>query len=203
MPAVPPEALPWAAASAALLVAVELVRRAWARQRRVRRALAAGAAERRAESLLRRRGYRVVGRQVRRRWPVVVGGRRDHVDLRVDLVVTRGGRRFVAEVKHGDLVASAAHGPTRRQLLEYLLAYGTDGVLLVDAGAGTIDEIRFPRLAPPPLRSRGAVVAIAATVALVAGWAAATRAPELEPPGRLIWRRATGGCAAASAPRRR
>lgn len=72
----------------------------------------------------------------------------DHLDvtLRADALVQRGGRRFIAEVKSTPLVADLKHGPTRRQLLEYAIAYGTDGVLLVDTQAARIDEVTFPKL---------------------------------------------------------
>jgi hypothetical protein len=54
--------------------------------------------------------------------------------------------RLVAEVKSGKIAASLACAATRRQLLEYRLAYDVDGVMLVDMAAGRVHEVRFPRL---------------------------------------------------------
>ena len=96
------------------------------------------------------------------------GARRRRTDgrtlLRADLLVTRNGRRYVAEVKTGRTAPRLDCAATRRQLLEYRIAFGVDGVLLVDAESdcvivvelGSLDaaadearsramSIRFPR----------------------------------------------------------
>jgi hypothetical protein len=117
--------------------------RRWRRSGIARRALGA---ERAALGLLRSHGYLVVGTQVRRAWPVQHGEHRFEINLRADALVQRGKLRFVAEVKSTALVAELRHGPTRRQLLEYAIAYGTDGVLLVDMHTRRIEEVTFPGL---------------------------------------------------------
>ncbi len=66
------------------------------------------------------------------------------VELKADLLVAKGGRQFVAEVKTGTLAPQIRTSATRRQLLEYRLAYDVDGVLLVDMENGSISEIDFP-----------------------------------------------------------
>lgn len=121
----------------------------WYRRSRIaKRALGA---ERVALSLLRSRGYVVVNTQVRHVWPVQHGALHFDINLRADALVRRGSRRFIAEIKSTPLVADLKHGPTRRQLLEYAIAYGTDGVLLVDMHTSQIDEVMFPGLS----RTRG------------------------------------------------
>ena len=62
---------------------------------------------------------------------------------RVDLLVVRHGKRFAVDVKTGDIAPDPRHPATRRQLLEYLLAFEVDGVLLVDMRARRIHEIAF------------------------------------------------------------
>ena len=63
--------------------------------------------------------------------------------MRADYLVERRGRRYLAEVKTG------AHAPrldlpaTRRQILEYGLAFQTSGVLLVDADAERVTLIEL------------------------------------------------------------
>ena len=47
----------------------------------------------------------------------------------------------------GDLAAAAAFD---RQLLEYAVAYGADGVVLVDPENGLVREVDFALAAPPP-----------------------------------------------------
>jgi hypothetical protein len=120
------------------------------RYRRSRIAKKALSAERAALRLLRCSGYVILDTQVRQIWPVRHGEHQLDVNLRADALVRRGNRRFIAEVKSTSLVADLKHGPTRRQLLEYAVAYGTDGVLLIDMYAEQVEEITFPGLQRPP-----------------------------------------------------
>lgn len=123
------------------------------RYRRSRIAKRALGAERAALELLRFHGYVVLDTQVRHRWQVRQGERHLEINLRADALVQRGNRRFIAEVKSSALVADLKHGPTRRQLLEYAIAYGTDGVLLVDMYSEHVEEIIFPGLRCPSTMS--------------------------------------------------
>jgi hypothetical protein len=122
----------------------------------------AAAGEERAEKLLRKAGYHVEARQATRRWVVLVDGAPHEVTLRADFVVTRGRRRFVAEVKTGEDAPEIAAPATRRQLLEYRCAFGVDGVLLVDAEERRVHAVDFAL--PTPRSSLHA-----AYVALLAG----------------------------------
>lgn len=114
-------------------------------RRRVARRARRG--ERSARGMLRQLGYVIEAEQPRCSWPMVVGGRRLLIRLRADFLVSARGEIYVAEVKTGELVANLRHGPTRRQLLEYQLAYGACGVLLVDVLQASVVEVRFPDLA--------------------------------------------------------
>lgn len=147
----PTLSLAWSSAWPLLLLMAAVACGAWAlrrlgRLRRSRLAKRSLDAERAACKLLRSNGYDVVDTGARQLWPVIHGGRRLDVTLRADILVRRGGRRFVAEVKSTKMVADLRHGPTRRQLLEYAVAYGCDGVLLVDMHGGEVEEVRFPEL---------------------------------------------------------
>jgi hypothetical protein len=133
------------AAGLALAWAVWLVRRAWWRWRqrvRLRRALRGETA---AEAVLARAGFRIDAVQPEQTWTIGVDGVPHDVALRADLLVSRGGRRYVAEVKTGDRAPSVTTAATRRQLLEYAIAYDADGVLLVDMEARRVVEVSFPR----------------------------------------------------------
>jgi hypothetical protein len=114
------------------------------RHRLRRRAARAAAGETRATELLERRGYRVLERQVTQQGRILVDGRPTFFDLRADLLVARRGRRYVAEVKTGQVAPSVTHRATRRQLLEYRSAFDVDGALLVNAESGTVQEVEFP-----------------------------------------------------------
>jgi len=146
----PPSAL-WIALAfgvlASLVALVQTVRIAWGRFARrwtIRaRARRATAGEMRAEPLLGRAGYEIVERQARRSWTVYADGVPLDIGLRADLLVVRGGRRYVAEVKTGKIAPRLDHAATRRQLLEYRLAFGVDGVLLVDPDAERVTVVEL------------------------------------------------------------
>jgi hypothetical protein len=107
---------------------------------RSRRALAG---EQAATDLLIAAGYRIDATQLRTEWTFTCDGEPVTVELRCDALVSRDGRRLVAEVKTGERAPSLATAATRRQLLEYAVAYRADGVLLVDPEAGAIHEVDF------------------------------------------------------------
>lgn len=143
-----------AATVAAVLVVVALLRAVAARGRRRtarRRARVALAGEARAEALLADAGFAVLDRQVAHTWQIAVDDDVHEAALRCDFLVARDGQRWVAEVKTGDLAPSLTTAATRRQLLEYQVAYAAAGVALVDASAGTVREVRFalPRQLAP------------------------------------------------------
>ena len=117
----------------------------WWRGRRSKvRARRARAGEVGAEQLLRAAGYHILDRQVERTWTIDVDGVATNIGLRADLLVGRNGRRYVAEVKTGAAAPASSTATTRRQLLEYRLAFaGTAGVLLVDMERKQIRRVRF------------------------------------------------------------
>lgn len=138
--------------------------RRWRLARRSRRA---ARGEREAEALLARRGYRVIERQARGTLEYRVDGEPCEVGVRADLLVARGGRRFVAEVKTGENAPRPTNIATRRQLLEYAHAFEVDGVLLVDPERDLVREIGLPvrsaRSRRWPWLIAGAAIGAAAT----------------------------------------
>jgi Holliday junction resolvase-like predicted endonuclease len=114
-------------------------------RRATARAARAGAGERMAEVLLEQHGYAILDRQVRCLWWMAVDGEQEEVELRADLLVEKDGVRFVAEVKTGQRAPDPAYPPTRRQLLEYALAFAPYEVLLVDVEEEDIYAVTFPR----------------------------------------------------------
>ena len=111
-----------------------------------RRGVRARRAEHEAEDLLAREGYEVLDRQVTREWPVDVDGERHLARVRADLLVSRDGYDYIAEVKTGADATRPTFPSTRRQMLEYLLAFDVDGVLLVDMDRRVVRSVEFPRL---------------------------------------------------------
>jgi hypothetical protein len=108
-----------------------------------RRQRAAQRGELAAESLLLAAGYRVVDRQVTARWWLHIDGVAKEVSCRADLLVRRRGRDFVAEVKTGSRAPNPALPATRRQLLEYTIAFPGHGLLVVDMEQRQIREVVF------------------------------------------------------------
>jgi Holliday junction resolvase-like predicted endonuclease len=109
------------------------------------RAARAGAGEDAAADLLEAAGFAILERQARVTWAPLVDGDPVMTDLRVDYLVERGGELLVAEVKTGEVAPSIASAATRRQLLEYSIAFGADGVLLVCPERAAILRVVFPR----------------------------------------------------------
>jgi hypothetical protein len=143
-------------ALAGALVALVLTRlaRSWRGSWRARRRAArAGAGESDAAVLLRRAGFRVVAVQPRTQWQLLLDGERHDTELRADYLVEARGELLVAEVKTGDEAPRLSNAATRRQLLEYLVAFGADGVLLVCPERGAIHRVEFPL--PASIAHRG------------------------------------------------
>jgi hypothetical protein len=139
-------------------------------RRRWTRAVAAEAA---APQLLRDLGYEVVGAQVQGSYVLQIDGEDVTVPLRADYLATRADLSFVAEVKSGKLAPKLSTAATRRQLLEYLVAFEVDGVLLVDGETRRVHEVVFPLSSrrKPEVSSKGWLVLTAALVlAAVVGY---------------------------------
>lgn len=187
--AVPPEILAAAVVAAVVVAVVQSVRlalRRWLPARRLRLARERGAeGEVRAEALLRRMGYAIVARQAARSYGVSIDGQPLSVDLRADFVVERGRRRFVAEVKTGRLAPRLETSATRRQLLEYRVAFDVAGVLLVDADAGRVHAVEFPL----PVTRRASAgrlrwILLGVAIGLAAAMAGQQVARSVSPPAR-------------------
>lgn len=132
------------AAVVALWLAGKL--RRWRGSMRARaRAARAGAGEDAAALLLADAGFTIVERQARVLWAPLVDGEPLLMELRADYLVEADGQLLVAEVKTGEEAPSLETAATRRQLLEYHVAFAADGVLLVCPERGTIQRVVFPQ----------------------------------------------------------
>lgn len=113
-----------------------------------------------AERLLKEHGYAIAGRQVVTRYALLVDGVPREVTLRADFLVERGGQVYVAEAKGGEVSGRIETIATRRQVLEYCLAFEVEGVLLVDAAHGAISLVQVPRPVPVSGSSRWWLLAL-------------------------------------------
>jgi Holliday junction resolvase-like predicted endonuclease len=101
-------------------------------------------AEKRAVALLAREGYELVQEKPSTRFGLEVDGAPFVVEIEADLLVRRRGAGLaIVEVKSGNRAPDLRHGATRRQLLEYALAFGVDEVVLVDMAAEEVRLVSF------------------------------------------------------------
>ena len=117
-------------------------RGSWRARRRAGRAIAG---EDSAAGLLRRAGFTIVARQARAWWSPLLDGEPQETEVRADYLVESHGELLVAEVKTGDQAPQLETAATRRQLLEYQVAFAVDGVLLVCPERAVIHRVEFPR----------------------------------------------------------
>lgn len=128
---------------AALVIALLLAGgQRWRRRRRFARG---AAAEVEAVELAKRHGYRVLATQVAGTATIIVDGERLESPLRADLLLSKWGRRYLGEVKSGRRAPDPKDRSTRRQLLEYSLAFDVHGLLLFDMSARVIRRVEFER----------------------------------------------------------
>ncbi len=141
---------------AALVLALAAVLWGWSRSRSRlsrasrRRNRRARRAETAAERLLENQGFAILERQPTRRWRLEVDGEPQEVSCRADLLLERRGTLYVADVKSGGAAPDPRKPATRRQLLEYLLAFDADGALVVDMERRQVREVAFPGLLTDP-----------------------------------------------------
>lgn len=100
-----------------------------------------------AVALLRSQGYRVLDRQVTKPATIYVDGKCHESHVHADMVVQKGWRRYIVEVKTGKQ-ANPALANVRRQLLEYNFVFEPDGMLFVDIEKKRIREVAFDRPMP-------------------------------------------------------
>ncbi len=154
-----------------LLAFIALIRNTWASRQQTRRTRAAAergrAAELSAPQALERRGFRVLRRHPEGALDWRLDGEPQTAEVKADLLVSRDGRRYVVEVKTGRGTRPTKR-ETRRQLLEYALAYDVDGVLLLDADSDRLHHVEFP-LRPSATPSRLAWLVLGTVIGLTAG----------------------------------
>lgn len=136
-----------------------------------RRSREARRGEERAPELLRRAGYRVEAAQVEQTYTLQGGGESITITVRADYLVRRRGKRFVAEVKTGQLAPRLTTAATRRQLLEYERVYDVDGVLLIDMTREAVLPVSFGAAPRGPARVTPFLLGLLSGV-LLAWWGA-------------------------------
>lgn len=96
-----------------------------------------------AIKLLEAKGYTIIAAQENKTIVTWVDNKPHYNTLIVDYIVKKGGKTFIAEVKTGKKVTKPTQTDTRRQLLEYYLAFNPHGIILVDMEKKELHNIVF------------------------------------------------------------
>lgn len=98
--------------------------------------------EARAIKILQDHGYRIIEEQVAKPVTITVDGKSCESTLYADMLVKKGRKTYVVEVKTGK-DARPTVGHVRRQMLEYQIVFQPDGMLFIDVGKGSCQEVHF------------------------------------------------------------
>jgi len=116
----------------------------WLRAKRLRKRFSKSRqAEKEAEKILRKNGYTVIDAQKSKPLLITIGDKIHRYLVRIDYLVRKGGKAFVVEVKSGEKIPYITNRETRRQMLEYYLAYQPCGILLLNMKNKSISEVKF------------------------------------------------------------
>ncbi|MAU92677.1 MAG: hypothetical protein CMJ93_00485 [Planctomycetes bacterium] len=116
----------------------------WSLSRTLKRRREIGAqAEIDAIALIERNGYKIIEEQSTTHCSFLVNGEETNYTVRADYIAEKNEKRYVIEVKSGDVAPNPNHSATRRQLLEYAHIHRPDGLLLADMTAITLSTIEF------------------------------------------------------------
>jgi len=100
-------------------------------------------AEKEAEKILKKNGYVIIDAQKSKPLLVTIGDRVHHYLVRIDYLARKKGKIYVVEVKSGEKIPYITNRETRRQMLEYYLAYQPSGILLINMKNKSISEVKF------------------------------------------------------------
>jgi len=116
----------------------------WLRTKRLRKRFSKSRqAEKEAEKILKRNGYAIIDAQKSKPLLVTIGDKVHHYLVRIDYLARKKGKIYVVEVKSGEKIPYITNRETRRQMLEYYLAYQPSGILLLNMKNKSISEVKF------------------------------------------------------------
>lgn len=116
----------------------------WLRVKRLKKRFSKSRqAEKEAEKILRKNGYAVIDAQKSKPLLITIGEKTHRYLVRIDYLARRKGKIYVVEVKSGEKIPYITNRETRRQMLEYYLAYQPSGILLLNMKNKSISEVKF------------------------------------------------------------
>lgn len=123
-------------------------------------------AERDAIGFLEKRGYHILERQLTRTLVIYLNGKPHESRIRADLLVRKGWKTYVVEVKSGQQ-GSGTLPNVRRQLLEYDLVFRPDGMLLLDMEKEQLKTVEFDYGVSSTWREKILVLCLAASLIMI------------------------------------
>lgn len=99
--------------------------------------------EYKAIKFMKSQGFRVTDLQKEGSYTLFIDDKPHVVNVKADMIVKKGKKTYVAEVKTGDKVTSPKYTDTRRQLLEYYMVYQPSGLLLVDMEKQKVRKVEY------------------------------------------------------------
>lgn len=115
----------------------------WHKHKRLKAMRRGEKLEKEAARFLRSKGFYVVKYQPDIAYSIWADGVEKQIRITPDYLVEKGGKRYLVEVKSGKQAPGVSYAPTRRQLLEYVVASGTKGVFLLDMESRQLKQITF------------------------------------------------------------
>ena len=125
-----------------LFLYLELIN--WLKAKRLKRRFSKSRqAEKEAEKLLKKKGYTIIDFQKSKPLLITFGDKIHRYLIRIDYLVSKRGKIYVVEVKSGEKTSYITNRETRRQMLEYYLAYQPSGIILLNMKNKSISEVKF------------------------------------------------------------
>jgi len=116
----------------------------WLRVKRLRKRFSKSRkAEKDAEKILKKNGYAIIDAQKSKPLLITIGDKMHRYLVRIDYLARKKGKVYVVEVKSGEKIPYITNRETRRQMLEYYLAYQPSGILLLNMKNKSISEVKF------------------------------------------------------------
>ena len=116
----------------------------WLRAERLRKRFSKSRqAEKEAEKILKKNGYAIIDTQKSKPLLITIGNKINSYLVRIDYLARKSGKVYVVEVKSGEKIPYITNRETRRQMLEYYLAYQPSGILLLNMKNKSISEVKF------------------------------------------------------------
>lgn len=114
-----------------IILTVNIIKflRRWNLRKRIQKAKKS---EYKAIEFMENQGYQVIDLQKECAYTLFIDDKPHRVTVKADMIVKKGSKTYVAEVKTGEKVTSPKYTDTRRQLLEYYMVYRPNGLILVD-----------------------------------------------------------------------